>query len=100
MTTNKKLNLKDIAIHMVARWSQENFFRYMRQDYAFDKMEQHAIEQIDGDLEVVNQEYNRLDYRLKKTRENIAAKEICDILNKQNVIYPDTELRLCYKMAI
>jgi hypothetical protein len=71
VTTNKKLGISDIAIHMFARWSQENFFRYMRQDYAFDKMAQYAIEQIDGDFKVVNPEYNRLDYRLKKTREKI-----------------------------
>jgi len=74
VTTNKKLNISDIAIHMFARWSQENFFRYMRQDYDFDKMAQHAIEQIDEDFEVVNPEYNRLDYCLKKTREKISRR--------------------------
>jgi hypothetical protein len=74
VTTNKKLTLTDIAIHMFARWSQENFFRYMRQDYAFDKMAQHAIEQLDGDFEVVNPEYNKLDYKLKKTREKISRR--------------------------
>ncbi|MDO9614883.1 MAG: hypothetical protein Q7J86_10220 [Bacteroidota bacterium] len=74
VTTNKKLDMKDIALHMFARWSQENFFRYMRQDYAFDKMAQHAIEQIDGDFHVVNPEYNRLDYRLKKIREKISRR--------------------------
>lgn len=74
VTTNKKLDMKDIALHMFARWSQENFFRYMRQDYAFDKMAQHAVEQIDGNFEVVNPEYNRLDYRLKKIREKISRR--------------------------
>lgn len=75
VTTNKKLTIEDVAIHMFSRWSQENFFRYMRQDYALDKMAQHAIEQIDGDFEVVNPEYNRLDYRLKKTREKISRRQ-------------------------
>lgn len=75
VTTNKKLTIGDVAIYMFSRWSQENFFRYMRQDYAFDKMAQHAIEQIDGDFEVVNPEYNRLDYRLKKIREKISRRQ-------------------------
>lgn len=71
ITTNRKLTLEDIAIHMFARWSQEIFFRYMRQDYDFDRMAQYAIEQIDGDFKVVNPEYNRLEHKLKKIREKI-----------------------------
>lgn len=74
ITTNKKLSLEDIAIHMFARWSQENFFRYLRQDYDLDKMAQYAIEQLDGEFEVVNPEYNRLDYKLKKVREKISRR--------------------------
>jgi hypothetical protein len=71
VTTNKKLTIEEIAIYMFARWSQENFFRYMRQDYDFDRMSQYAVEQIDGDFEVVNPEYNRNEYKLKKVREKI-----------------------------
>lgn len=71
VTTNKKLIIEDVAIYMFARWSQENFFRYLRLDYDFDKLAQYAIEQVDGDVEVVNPEYNRMNYRLKKVRERI-----------------------------
>jgi len=71
VTTNKKLSLEDVAVYMFARWSQENFFRYLRLDYDFDKLAQYAIEQIDGDTVVVNPEYNRLGHRLKKIREKI-----------------------------
>ena len=38
-------------------------------------------------------------YSLSTPRENIAANEMCNILNKQNANYPDTNLRLYYKMA-
>lgn len=71
VTTNKKLSIEEIAIYMFARWSQENFFRYMRQDYDFDRMAQYAVEQIDGSFEVVNPEYNKIEYQLKKVREKI-----------------------------
>jgi hypothetical protein len=71
VTTNQKLSVKTIAIYMFARWSQENFFRCLRQDYDMDRMAQYAIEQLDGDFEVVNPEYNRTDYKLKKVREKI-----------------------------
>lgn len=74
ITTNQKLSIEDIAIHMFSRWAQENFFRYMRQDYDFDKMAQYAVEQIDGDFKVVNPEYNKLDYKIKKVREKISRR--------------------------
>ena len=51
---------------------------------------------------IPNYESNTLTvelYSLSTTRENIAAKEMCNILNKQNAIYPDTNLRRYYKMA-
>ena len=38
-------------------------------------------------------------YFLATPRENKAVKEICAILNQQNETYPDTNLKLIYKMA-
>ncbi|MDR3262129.1 MAG: hypothetical protein LBT78_09910, partial [Tannerella sp.] len=35
-------NVKDtVAVHMFGRWIQENFFRYMRQDYDMDRILQY-----------------------------------------------------------
>jgi len=62
-----------VAIHMFSRWTQENFFQYMRQDYDFDRLLQYAVEQIDEDFMVVNPEYNNNAYYLKKTREKSVA---------------------------
>jgi len=74
ITTNKKLSLHMVAIQMFARWTQENFFKYMRQDYDFDRLLQCAVEQIDKDFVVVNPEYNNIAYRLKKIREKISRR--------------------------
>lgn len=71
ITTNKKLSITSVAIYMFSRWTQENFFRYLRQDYDLDKLMFYAVEQIDKDFEVVNPEYNNLNYKLKKIREKI-----------------------------
>lgn len=75
ITTNKKLSLLMIALFMFARWTQENFFKYMRQDYDFDRMLQYAVEQIDGDFSVNNPEYSNLTYKLGKLREKISRKK-------------------------
>lgn len=90
ITTNKKINTQSVATHMFARWTQENFFRYMRLDYRLDSIVQNAVDQIDNDFEVVNPEYNNLSYKLKKVREKITRRKaqlytIQEQLNEQNM---------------
>jgi hypothetical protein len=71
ITTHPTLETTVIAGRMFARWSQENFFRYLIQDYDFDKMITFGTESIDPEKEVVNPEYRRLTHQLKKLREKI-----------------------------
>ncbi len=56
---------------MFARWSQENFFRYLIQDYDFDKIVSFGTEPVDPEKEIVNPEYRKLSHQLKKLREKI-----------------------------
>jgi hypothetical protein len=72
ITTNKKSSMEIIALHMFSRWTQENFFKYLRQEFAFDRMCQYAVESIDGEFKVVNPEYNNINCLLKKEREKIS----------------------------
>jgi len=74
ISTNKKLSLILLAFYMFARWTQENFFRYMRQDYDLDRMFQYAVEQLNENITVVNPQYSKLCYHLKKVREKIARR--------------------------
>jgi len=71
ITTNRKLSIILIAQYMFARWAQENFFRYMRQEYDLDKIMQYGIDELDKNIMVVNREYSNLTHHLKKTREKI-----------------------------
>ena len=75
LTTNPMLTDTQVAIYMASRWSQENFFRYMRQNYDFDRIAQYTVNHIDNDILVVNPAYNKLDYQIKKTREKIARRK-------------------------
>ena len=69
ITNNPMLKTKEIAGRMFARWSQENFFRYLIQDYDFDKMISFGVEAIDTEKVVVNPQYRKLTYQLKKLKE-------------------------------
>ena len=75
LTTNRIWDLSKIAAHMFRRWIQENFFRYMRQEYAMDKIIQYAAEEIDDSVLVVNREYNNITYAIKKGREKISRRK-------------------------
>jgi len=75
ITTHPTLSASNIAGRMFARWSQENFFRYLIQDYDFDKMVSFGTEPVDPEKEIVNPEYRKATYRLKKLREKIQRLE-------------------------
>jgi hypothetical protein len=88
VTTNRKLNLVLIAIYMFNRWLQENFFRYMRQEYDIDRIIQYGVDQLNEQIKVVNPEYNKLNYYLKKLREKIGRRK-AQLFNLENQNIPD-----------
>jgi hypothetical protein len=72
ITTMRKAECGYLAGKMFSRWSQENFFRYMVQDYDMDRLAQYGVEEVNPDSEVVNPSYKNMAYRIKKKREKLA----------------------------
>jgi hypothetical protein len=75
LTTNRKLSITWIAIYMFARWCQENFFKYLRQEYDLDRMMYYLVKQINEGVMVVNPIYSKLTQTIKKTREKISRRQ-------------------------
>jgi hypothetical protein len=75
ITTNYKIPAVLIALYMFSRWAQENFFRYMRQEYDIDRIIQYGVDELDKAIMVVNQEYSNLSQKLKKLRERKARRQ-------------------------
>lgn len=69
LTTHPNLSVEAIAEKMFSRWTQENFFKYMSENFNFDRMIEYGIEDVAQDTTIPNPEYNRINYQLKKTRE-------------------------------
>jgi DNA-binding MarR family transcriptional regulator len=61
ITTNEKLPLLAVAHRMFSRWRQENFFRYMRQEFAIDHLSTNAVEPADPDRLVSNPKRTELE---------------------------------------
>lgn len=65
ISTAYRFDLETQAMGMFARWSQENFFKYMRQNFNLDKLVEYNVEEISGETRVVNPKYRRLDGEIR-----------------------------------
>ncbi len=68
ITTNGQLPLLSVAHRMFSRWRQENFFRYMRHEFALDHLCTHEIEPADPKRLVTSPARAALEKKLKATR--------------------------------
>jgi hypothetical protein len=75
LTTHSQLPMQVIAGKMFSRWSQENFFSYMLENYNFDRMLQYGTEELSPNIEVVNPPYSKLTGKIKKVREKTGRLE-------------------------
>lgn len=68
ITTNEALPLLSVAHRMFSRWRQENFFRYMRHEFALDHLCTHEVEPADPKRMVTSPERAALEKSLKTAR--------------------------------
>jgi len=68
ITTNGSLSTIQIAHRMFSRWKQENFFRYMRQEFAIDHLSTRATISADPGRAVTNPARKKLEKELKTQR--------------------------------
>ena len=66
ITTDYSLPIILIGLYMFARWSQENFFKYMMQDFGIDTLMSYFKEKISDTSILVNPEYRTLENLRKK----------------------------------
>jgi len=72
ITTNEKLPRLAVAHRMFSRWRQENFFRYMRHEFALDHLCTHEVEPADPKREVAHPERTLLKKKLANARSSLA----------------------------
>jgi len=72
MTTRQDLELLEVARRMFARWSQENFFRYMRHEFDLDHLPSHRVEPADPERSVPNPAIQEKRQQLEQLRAQLA----------------------------
>src|SRR5713226_901312 len=66
VSTNFSGDAASQAVALMARWSQENFFKYMREHFALDALVQYGTEEIPATVTVVNPAWQELNRQVRK----------------------------------
>ena len=66
LTSRRDLPAAQVAYRMFERWRQENFFKYLREEYALDALVEYATVPDDPTREVPNPLWSALDARLRQ----------------------------------
>ena len=71
LTTREDLEAEQVLWRMFNRWRQENFFKYMRQEFAIDGLVEYGCEGVDPSLERPNPAYNALTKEIQAAQARI-----------------------------
>jgi hypothetical protein len=66
LSTDFASSMVDLASGMFARWSQENFFKYMSEHYNLDHLACNKTSIVPDTTKVVNPEYRRISSEIRK----------------------------------
>jgi len=72
VTSRRDLSTLEVAYRMFERWRQENFFKYLREEYALDALVDYGVEAADATRDVPNPRHKKLDADLRKARAELS----------------------------
>lgn len=68
LSTHLRMDLCVVAAWMPARWSQENYFKYMREHYGLDRLIEHGTQPLPATTEVVNPAHRQAEQGVRRER--------------------------------
>lgn len=71
ITSRRDLSAIEVAYRMFERWRQENFFKYLREEYALDALVDYNVEAADPKRQVPNPVRRKLDAQLAKAKADL-----------------------------
>jgi acyl carrier protein phosphodiesterase len=67
LSTDYRSDLRPIAAELFSRWCQENFFKYMRENYNLDRLIDYRTEQIPDTVRMVNPRFREVDGKIRSS---------------------------------
>ena len=82
VTTDMHTPMERVAGALFSRWSQENFFKYMREEFGLDALAVHGLVEQDPEARVVNPAWRRCDRRIRQLRQKLGTlrNRVADLL--------------------
>lgn len=74
LTTRRDLDTLGVLDRMFARWTQENYFKYMRPEFALDALCEYGAEELSEEADRPNPTRRKLEKRRKKVKARLAKK--------------------------
>lgn len=71
LTSRRDLSAVEVAFRMFERWQQENFFKYLREEYLLDALVDYAVEPADPSRKVPNPAWAEADAKLRGLRDEL-----------------------------
>jgi len=71
VSTNFSGDAASQAVALMARWSQENFFKYMREHFGLDALVQYGTEEIPATVTVLNPAWQALHREVRKKHKEL-----------------------------
>jgi prepilin-type processing-associated H-X9-DG protein len=75
VTTREDLTAVEVVKRMVARWRQENYFKYAREEYALDAMVSYELVPADPERLVVNPKRREIEKQVRRQRTRVRKLE-------------------------
>jgi hypothetical protein len=69
LSTNYRADYTALAVSMLARWSQENFYKYMRQHYNLDRLAEYGTGPVPDTIQAVNPAWRQLNAQIRAKTE-------------------------------
>jgi transposase len=71
ITSRRDLSTIEVAYRMFDRWRQENFFKYLREEFALDALVDYGTEPADATRDVPNPERSKINAELHKANAHL-----------------------------
>ncbi len=75
LTTNYKLSITMVGLYMFARWCQENFFKYMIENYGLDMIVSYITQKMSDTQELINPQWRKQDKQVRSKRTKLQHKQ-------------------------
>ena len=74
VATGFGMPLQDAAGALFSRWAQENYFKYMREEFNLDALPVHGLAELDPEAEIVNPAWRELDRGIRQRQAKLGPR--------------------------